>query len=134
MYNNPYLNGFREMPPQQPIQNIINTQMPMNNLFMAQYLKENEKVEDIFVNHKTAFIDLHNKQLKIKDINGDITAYEIVLPKDEKDLKIEMLEKQIQDLKEMFSNESNVNVSTNNEIAKQDFNDGKFNKTKPTTK
>ena len=108
--------------------------MPMNNLFMAQYLKENEKVEDIFVNHKTAFIDLHNKQLKIKDINGDITAYEIVLPKDEKDLKIEMLEKQIQDLKEMFSNESNVNVSTNNEIAKQDFNDGKFNKTKPTTK
>ena len=35
MYGNPYFNNFRENQ-QQPIQNIINTQMPLNNLFMAQ--------------------------------------------------------------------------------------------------
>ena len=54
MYGNPYFSNFRENQ-QQPIQNIINTQMPLNNLFMAQFLKENEKVEEMFVNHKTAF-------------------------------------------------------------------------------
>ena len=72
MYGNPYFNNFRENQ-QQPIQNIINTQMPLNNLFMAQFLKENEKVEEMFVNHKTAFIDLFKKELKIKDIDETIT-------------------------------------------------------------
>ena len=33
MYGNPYFNNFRENQ-QQPIQNIINTQMPLNTLFM----------------------------------------------------------------------------------------------------
>ena len=112
MYNNPYL--FRENP--QPIQNIINTQMPMNDMFMAQFVKENEKVEDMFINHKTAFIDLTNKELKIKETNGNITTYGLILPKDEKDEKIELLEKQIQELKGMINNESNGYVSTNNEI------------------
>ena len=67
MFGNPYYNNFRENQ-QQPIQNIINTQMPLNNLFMAQFLKENEKVEEMFVNHKTAFIDLFKKELKINNI------------------------------------------------------------------
>lgn len=134
MFNNPYFSGFRENQPTQPIQNIINTQMPLNSLFMAQYLKENERAEEMFVNHKTAFIDLKNKELKIKEVNGDITTYELVLPKDEKDLKIEMLEKQIKDLKEMFTYESNGNVSTNNEIAEQNGDGSKFNKTKSTIK
>lgn len=134
MYNNPYFGNFRENNPQQPIQNIINTQMPLNNLFMAQYLKENEKVEEIFVNCKTAFIDLKNKVLKIKEVNGDITTYQLVLPKDEKDLKIEMLEQQIKRLEEMFENESNGNVATNNEVAEQDGYSTKSYKSKSTTK
>ena len=111
MYNNPYFGNFRENQPQQPIQNIINTQMPFNNMFMAQYLKDNEKVEEIFVNHKTAFIDLKNKQLKVKEINGDVVTYGLILPKDEKDIKIEMLEQQIKKLEEMFNNESNDDVT-----------------------
>ena len=57
--------NFRENQ-QQPIQNIINTHMPLNNLFMAPFLKENEKVEEMFVNHKPAFIDLFKKELKVK--------------------------------------------------------------------
>ena len=115
MFGNPYFNNFRENQ-QQPIQNIINTQMPLNNLFMAQFLKENEKVEEMFVNHKTAFIDLFKKELKIKDIDGTITTYGLILPKDEKDEKIEALEKQIQELKGMIANEqSNSNVHADNE-------------------
>lgn len=119
MYGNPYFNGFRENQPQQPIQNIINTQAPLNNLFMAQFLKKDEKAEEMFVNHKTAFIDLFKKELKIKDIDGTITTYGLILPKDEKDEKIEALEKQIQELKGMISHEStNGNVHANNESTK----------------
>ena len=135
MYGNPYFNNFRENQQQQPIQNIINTQMPINNLFMAQFLKENEKVEEMFVNHKTAFIDLFKKELKIKDIDGTITTYGLILPKDEKDKKIEELEKQIQELKGLIVNEqSNGNVYADNESAEQNGNGGKLNKTKSTIK
>ena len=134
MYGNPYFNNFRENQ-QQPIQNIINTQMPLNNLFMAQFLKENEKAEEMFVNHKTAFIDLFKKELKIKDIDGTITTYGLIPPLDEKDKKIEELEKQIQELKGMIVNEqSNGNVYADHESTEQNGNGGKFNKTKSTTK
>lgn len=134
MYGNPYFNNFRENQ-QQPIQNIINTQMPLNNLFMAQFLKENEKVEEMFVNHKTAFIDLFKKELKIKDIDGTITTYGLILPKDDKDIRIEELEKQIQELKGMIVNEqSNGNVYADNESTEQNGNVGKLSKTKSTTK
>lgn len=134
MFGNPYFNNFRENQ-QQPIQNIINTQMPLNNLFMAQFLKENEKVEEMFVNHKTAFIDLFKKELKIKDIDGTITAYGLILPKDEKDEKIEELEKQIKELKGMIINEqSNGNVYADNESTEQTSNGGKSSNTKSTTK
>lgn len=134
MFGNPYYNNFRENQ-QQPIQNIINTQMPLNNLFMAQFLKENEKVEEMFVNHKTAFIDLFKKELKIKDIDGTITTYGLILPIDEKDKKIEELEKQIQELKGMIVNEqSNGNVYADNESTEQNGNGGKLNKAKSTTK
>ena len=133
MYNTYGYNPQMNFEKQQPIQNIINTQMPMNTLFMAQMLKPNEKVEDIFVNNKTAFIDLYNKQLKIKEIDGNVITYGLILPKDEKDLKIESLEKQIQDLKELIRNEhSNDDVSTINESPKQNGNGGKFNKAKST--
>lgn len=137
MYNpyNPYFNSFKDNQPQQPIQNIINTQMPLNNLFMAQFLKKDEKVEEMFVNHKTAFIDLFKKELKIKDIDGTITTYGLVLPKDEKDEKIEELEKQISKLKGMIINEqSNGNVYSDNESTEQTGNVGKLNKAKSTIK
>lgn len=134
MFGNPYFNNFRENQ-QQPIQNIINTQMPLNNLFMAQFLKENEKVEEMFVNHKTAFIDLFKKELKIKDIDGTITTYGLILPRDDKDKKIEELEKQIQELKGMIANEqSNGNVNADNESTEQNCNGRKLNKAKSTTK
>ena len=134
MYGNPYFNNFRENQ-QQPIQNIINTQMPLNNLFMAQFLKENEKVEEMFVNHKTAFIDLFKKELKIKDIDGVITTYGLIPPLDEKDILISKLKKEIEELKGMIVNErSNGNVYADNESTEQNGNGGKLNKTKSTTK
>ena len=138
MFGNPYYGNFREnipQQPQQPIQNIINAQMPLNDLFMAQYLKENEKVEEMFVNHKTAFIDLKNKELKIKEVNGNITIFQLIPPKDEKDIKIEELENKINELKGMITNEQrNDDATTIDESTKQDSNGGKYDKTKSTIK
>ena len=135
MMYNPYFQGFREPNQQQPIQNIINTQIPQNDWFMAKFLKNGEQAENQLVTLKTAFIDLQNKQLKIKDITGEIITYELIIPKDEKDKKIEELEKQIQELKGMIVNEqSNGNVYADNESTEQNGNGGKLNKTKSTTK
>lgn len=133
MYNPYAYNPQMNFEKPQPIQNIINTQMPMNTMFMAQMLKPNEKVEDMFVNNRTAFIDIHNKELKIKEIDGTITTYGLILPKDEKDLQIESLKEQIADLKELIRNEyANNDVTTINESTKQNGNGGKFGKTKST--
>lgn len=137
MYN-PYFNyGLGNYPqnypqfPQdksQPIQNIINTQMPTTNVFMAQFLKENESVDNMFVNYKTAFIDLKGKQLVIKDIDGSITSYGLILPMDEKDKRINELENEIYKLKEKINYEQSSNVSTDTKSTQQNTNAKKYDR------
>lgn len=129
MFNNPYFNGFRE--PQQPItQNFQLTNNLPNEYFMAKFLKNGEVAENQYISAKTAFIDLANKQLKIRDTSGETTTYGLILPMDEKDLKISSLEQEIKQLKEMINNESNVSASTINESAKSNGNDSRNNKSK----
>lgn len=127
MYNNPFFNGFRE---QQPITQNFQLTNPFqgNDIFMARFLKDNESVDNILITNKTAFIDLKNKQLVIKELDGNKSIYEIVLPRDEKDIEIDTLKKEIQELKEMFSNESNANVPTNDEITESNGNGKKSNR------
>lgn len=133
MFNNPYFQGFREPNQQQPIQNIINTQMPQNDLFMARFLRNGEQAENQFINGKTAFIDLTNKQLKIRDLTGEMITYGLILPLDEKDVKIQSLENEIRELKEMMKHESNANISTTNVSTQQGANDTKSDKPESTT-
>lgn len=91
--------------PVQPIQNFINTNQPFNLEFEARFLKEGENVQDIIVNRKTAFIDLINDKLSIKELNGEIKQYEILKPKDEKDIRIEQLERKIREMEGRLSYE-----------------------------
>lgn len=128
MFNNPYMGfgGYREPNQQQPIQNIINTQMPLNNTFMARFLKDGETPQEAFVNSKTALISLSAKKLHIKEMDGSITTYDIVLPLDEKDKKIIALESQLNELKEMMnnvaatsSNQTNIESTESNADAKK---------------
>lgn len=119
MYNNPYFQGFDKQPITQNFQ-LANT-LP-NDMFMAKFLKENEQAENQFITTKTAFIDLFQNELTIKDTTGDVKKYQIIPPLDEKDIKINKLEQEIKQLKEMISNESNVNNSATNEIPKSDTN------------
>lgn len=132
MFNNPYFTGFREPNNNQPINNIFTTQMPQNDLFMAKFLKEGEIAENQFITTKTAFIDLEHKQLKIRDPQGQTTTYGLILPMDEKDLKINNLEHEIKKLKERLNNERYANISTINESTQSNGNGAKSNRTKPT--
>lgn len=86
---------------QPPINNIINTQQT-TPIFEAKFTNENPS--DIFVQTKTAFIDLKNGRLSIKEPDGELKEYGLVLPKDEKDIKIENLENKIREM-EMKLNE-----------------------------
>lgn len=114
-------------PMQQPIQNIINTNGNSSLEFEARYLKENENPADIIVQRKTAFIDLKNGNLTIKDLDGNLTEYPIVLPKDEKDLKIEKLESIIKEMEGKL-NEFSINNESISEIEQPSSSIRKSNK------
>lgn len=109
-------NQFQNIPqpmPQQPIQNIINTNNSQNIDFEARYIKKDEEVENIIVQRKTAFISPENRFLKVKDIDGTITTYELIPPLDEKDKKIMELENKIKEMEakhELSNNTANTSI------------------------
>lgn len=101
--------------PQQPIQNIINTNNSQID-FEARILNENENPNEILVTRKTAFIDLKNGVLSIKEINGDIKEYKIEIPKTQEQIENELLKNKIKELEEKINGfTSNNQLSTANE-------------------
>lgn len=105
--------NYQQLPQQTPI-NIFNGNMTQ---FEARYLNDNDKVEEILVQHKTCFIDLKNRFIAIKEINGDITKYEILIPKTEEQLKIEELERKLNEYERIYttSNEKPEPTTNDNE-------------------
>lgn len=110
---------------QQPIQNIINTN-GSNIEFEARFLNENEKVEEILVQRKTCFISPQNGFIKIKELNGNITTYDLVIPKTPEQLKIEELERRLEKYEHEY-------VGTNNEINESTTDDIKSNESSTKT-
>lgn len=113
MYNNQYMidNLTRQkekiddmirnyQTPQQPMNvfNVGNTQID----FEAKLIGKDEKPCDIMVQRKTAFICLDNALLTIKEINGDIKEYEIVIPKTPEQIENEELKKKVKELEEQL--------------------------------
>ena len=89
--------------PQAPVQNIINTGTGLE--FEAKILKDDEEVDNIFINKRTMFLDKKNKKLLIKEVDGKISEeYEIVIPLDEKDKHILDLENRLKEM-EVYINE-----------------------------
>ena len=89
--------------PQAPVQNIINTGTSLE--FEAKILKDDEEVDNIFINKRTMFLDKKNKKLLIKEVDGKISEeYEIVIPLDEKDKRILDLENRLKEM-EVYINE-----------------------------
>lgn len=137
MYNNPYIynpqasidrlneqiNNLERMkaqmqqpPVQQPITQ--NFQIAPTNRDVIRYAGSIDEVQRDMVIGDTPYFSKDMSVVWIKNTKGDIKTYELneVVLKDEKDLKIDFLMAQIEELKkEMKNNESNGNVDESTE-------------------
>jgi hypothetical protein len=110
-----------------PINNIINTQN--QPIFEAKFTTENPS--DVYVPNKTAFINLKNGVLTIKEPDGEMKEYGLILPKDEKDIRIEQLERKIQEMEVKLNEPTEYNKPITSE-QQPVFNDnGNVAKSKP---
>ena len=105
------LKNQMQSPPPIPVQNFINSQPQPNanlNMYELKKLNDNDEVENIGVLNDTIFIGTNKMQ--IKKVDGTIEKYNIskYYPIDPKDQKISQLEEEIQKLKEMIENGTNV--------------------------
>ena len=85
-------------------------QQPMNVFnvgsqcdFEARMLTKEDNPKEIIVNRKTAFICLDNALLTIKEVNGDLKEYEIILPKTPEQIENEELKARIEQLEKELS-------------------------------
>lgn len=135
MYNNPYLNSYNPNMGQQNISERIDNQIAQLNQ-MKEQIKNNQQpainqtfqlaptnnhtiryvntIDDVnkeVVYFDTPFFSKDMSILWVKNTKGEIKTYELneIVAKDEKDLQIEMLQEQINELrKEMKENEQFV--------------------------
>ena len=117
-------NQFQTIP-QQPM-NVFNVGNGTQIEFEARFIKDDEEVENIPISRKTAFISPKNGYLKVKELNGDITTYELIPPKDDKDRRIEELERKIKEME--AQNELTKSNGSTNEIKRPASNDTKSSK------
>ena len=137
MYNNPYLSAYNPQMTIDKINNQINelekikSQIPQNNHQQPANLTQNfqlapqnhdvikyatsiEEVQRDMVIGDTPYFSKDMSVVWVKNTKGDIKTYELneIIPKDEKDLQIELLMSQISELKGMIQNErANANAS-----------------------
>ena len=106
-----------QMQNQQPIPQINQSFQlapnPSNNELESKYVNNIDEVKGIFVMKTGVFLDKDLNNLWIKNTNGDIRTFELneVIEADPKDVEINNLKKELERMKEMISNESNVNSS-----------------------
>jgi DNA polymerase III sliding clamp (beta) subunit (PCNA family) len=77
--------------------NVFNMGTPVID-FEARMLTKDEDPKDIIVQHKTAFICLDTALLTIKEVNGDMKQYQIILPKTPEQIENEQLKERIAEL------------------------------------
>lgn len=146
MYNNPYINTYNSQPSidrinaqinelekmkeqmQKPIQpqptNLTqNFQLAPTNREVIKYAGSIDEVQRDMVIGDTPYFSKDLSVVWIKSTNGNIKTYELteIVPKDEKDLMIENLQMEIEELKGRINNEQYV---TND--------DGKYGETSTT--
>lgn len=110
------LNQMREQ-----LKNNANQQPAINQTFQLapsnhtmKYANTIDDVNKEVVYYETPFFSKDMSVLWVKDTKGNIKTYELneIVPKDEKDIQIEYLQSQIEELKGMIVNEqSNSNVN-----------------------
>ena len=128
-----------QMQPQMPTNLTQNFQLapnPTNNELESKYVNNIDEVKGIFVMKTGVFLNKELNTLWIKNTNGDIRTFELneLVEIDPKDREIAMLKQEIEKMKEMISNESDVN-NTNNDGTDESKNAKKLSsRTKPNAK
>lgn len=107
---------------QQPMQPNINQtfQLAPTNRDVIRYANNIEEVQRDLVMGDTPYFSKDMSVVWIKNTKGEIKAYTLaeIVQKDEKDMQIEYLQAQIEELKGMINNESN-DENDGNDDAKQ---------------
>ena len=144
MFNNPYIQqrGMNQQNMYEQIDNQINQlnhmkeqiknnnqqpainqtfQLAPNNNHTMRYANTIEDVNRETVYFDTPFFSKDMSVLWLKGVNGNIKTYELneIIPKDAKDIQIEFLQSQIEELKGMIKNES-INANVSNDDTEQD--------------
>jgi len=140
MYQQPIMNNFNPQPAidrinaqmaelerqkaqlQQPIQptNLTqNFQLAPSNKEVIKYANSMEEVQRDLVVGDTPYFSKDMSVVWIKNANNQIKTYELteIVPKDEKDLQIEYLQAQIEELKKGKANEQYITNDIQPEIA-----------------
>lgn len=100
---------------QQPTNLTQNFQLAPQNHDVIKYASSMEEVQRDMVIGDTPYFSKDMSVVWLKNTKGEIKTYELneIVPKDEKDLQIELLNSQIRELKGMIQNERlNANVIT----------------------
>ena len=141
MYTNPYMNNQQanidrinsqmaelerlkqqiQQPMQQPTNLTQNFQLAPQNRDVIKYATSLDEVNREIVIGDTPYFSKDMSVVWIKNTKGEIKTYELneIIPKDEKDLKIEYLQAQIEELKKgMKKDESNtiIDESTSDSV------------------
>lgn len=128
MYNNPYMNSYNpqmtvdrinaqmnelekmkqqiQQPVQQPTNLTQNFQISPTNRDVIKYASSLEEVNRDMVIGDTPFFSKDMSVVWIKNTKGEIKTYELkeIVPKDDKDIQIELLQAQINEMKGMIEN------------------------------
>ena len=119
--------------PVQPTNLTQNFQLAPTNRDVIKYATSIDEVQRDMVIGDTPFFSKDMSVVWIKNTKGEIKTYELneIVPKDAKDMQIEYLQLQIEELrKEMKKNDANVS----NDVTKQDAtNTSKYDETIGTT-
>jgi len=106
------------MNPQAPVQNIINTTTSGTGSDIdVKFLNKDDDISNILITKKTLFIDEPRTKICLKEVDGTISkSYDIIIPKDEKDLKIEELENKILELEEKINDKHSESIISSNDV------------------
>jgi methionine synthase I (cobalamin-dependent) len=99
--------------PVQPTNLTQNFQISPTNREVIKYANSMDDVQKEYIVGDTPYFSKDLSVVWIKSTNGNIKTYELteIVPKDEKDIKIEYLQAQIEELKKgILNNESNANI------------------------
>ena len=118
---------------QQPTNLTQNFQLAPSNNVAIRYADSIDDVQKSLVIGDTPFFSKDLSILWIKNTKGEIKSYSVteIIQKDEKDLQIELLQAQLNELKGMINNESNnanVDESTSSKKSASISNDKSSNK------